>query len=180
MRSLVLAQFAATALLVLAGCDDATGTLQGGEALEGSTAPTSLCDPTWTSLYASYFGPVGLASCAPSGQSSCHGAVDQAGASFSGFVCGSTSDECWQGMTQGISSDAGVEPGPILPPDGGDPTKSQLWVSIHQATASGAGLNNMPCGNPATGCPATVASYTFTTADLACISTWAQAGAPNN
>jgi hypothetical protein len=180
MRSLALAPLAAVALLVLAGCDDATGTLQGGEALEdSSTPPTVQCEPTWTSLYTIYFGPLGQASCSPSGDSSCHGTASQTGAGFSGFVCGSTQDECWQGMTQGISPDAGGLFPPILPPDAGDPTQSQLWVSIHKTTGGGGLSNNMPCGNPPT-CTATAATYTFKTADLSCLETWAQAGAPNN
>ena len=175
MRSVALVQLAAGALLVLAGCDDATGTVRGGEAL---ASQSTACDATFTSLYANFFGPVGQASCSPSSQSSCHGDTSQTGAMISGFVCGSTQEECWQGMTQGIPADAGGTLPPILPPDGGDPTQSYLWVSIHKTSGSG-GLNNMPCGNPP-GCAATSASFTFMPADLSCLQQWAQAGAPNN
>jgi hypothetical protein len=175
MRSLALVQLAAGALLVLAGCADATGTVRGGELLTAE-ASSQTCDATWTSLYANFFGPTGQASCGPSSQSSCHGAASQTGALFSGFVCGSTQDECLQGMTVGAEADAGVPP--ILPPDGGNPSMSQLWVSLHKSTSTG-GLENMPCGDP-TACLAAQASYTFTDSDLACISTWALQGAPNN
>ena len=175
MRSVALVQLAAAALLVLAGCTNATGTVRGGELLvREASAPT--CDPTWTSLYANFFGPTGQASCGPSSQSSCHGAPTETGATFSGFVCGSTQDECWQGMTVGAAADAGIPP--ILMPDGGDPTMSQLWFSLHKTTGS-AVLANMPCGDPPA-CLTAQATYSFTDSDLSCISTWAQQGAPNN
>jgi hypothetical protein len=163
-------------LVFATACTDATGAVHGGEALTSTTPAT--CGTTWTSLYADFFGPTGQASCSPSGQQSCHGNASQLGAQTSGFVCGPTKDDCLLGMTQGIPPDAGGFFPPILPPDGGDPTQSQLYVSIHKG-AAGPGLNNMPCGNPPT-CKSTSATYTFTTSDLACITTWAQQGAPND
>jgi hypothetical protein len=176
MRSVALVPLAAGALAVLAGCADATGTVRGGEAL---TSEASACGTTWTSLYADFFGPTGQASCSLSSQSSCHGTASDTGAQVSGFVCGSTQDQCWQGMTMGLAADAGGGLfSPILPPDGGDPSHSQLWASIHKSTSTG-GLENMPCGDP-TVCLSASATYTFTDSDLACISTWAQQGAPNN
>lgn len=175
MRRFDLAPLAVGVLLLASGCTDATGSVQGGEAL--TTQAATNCEPTWTSLYASYFGPTGQASCSPTTQSSCHSVATELGAQTSGFVCGSTKDGCWQGMTVGIPpAEGGFFPA-ILAPDAGDPTQSQLWLGIHKA--SGGGLNNMPCGNP-TICTASVSAYTFTASDLACISTWAQQGAPNN
>jgi hypothetical protein len=170
MRSIALVQPAAGALLFLAGCADASGTVRGGE--------VQTCVATWTSLYATFFGPVGQASCGPSSQSSCHGTADQTGAQISGFVCGSTQDECLQGMTVGIPADAGGLFPPILPPDGGDPTMSQLWVSLHKSTSTG-GLENMPCGDPPV-CQTAMATYAFSDSDLSCISNWALQGAQNN
>jgi hypothetical protein len=176
MRRLAFASLAPTALVLATGCTDATGSVQGGQALT-FVSDAGPCN-TWSALYAAYFGPTGQASCAPSSQSSCHGDASQLGAQTSGFVCGSTKDTCWQGMTQGIPPDAGGFFPAILPPDGGDATQSQLYVSIHKSS-SASGLNNMPCGDQPI-CHAGTATYTFTDTDLACITAWAQGGAPNN
>ncbi len=127
------------ALLVVAstGCDDATGTVSGGQAL--------ICAPsgggaTYTDLYADFFGPCGQGSC--SGQSGCHDNATETGALTSGFVCGGTQKSCWEGMTMGIPADAGGVFPPIAPPDAGDPTQTPLYGGLHKAKASG--LNNMP------------------------------------
>lgn len=179
MRRLALACLAPTALALASGCTDATGSVQGGQALtitSGDSAPP--CGTTWTALYGGYFGPTGVATCAPGNQSSCHGDATQSGAQTSGFVCGTSKDTCYQGVTQGIPPDEGGFFPAIFPPDAGDPTQTQLYTSIHKTT-SATGLNNMPCGDPPT-CHAGNASYTFTASDLACITAWAQHGAKND
>ena len=190
MRSAVpIRRVALALLLVTTGCDDATGFVQGGEALTSEAG----CTPTWTGLYATYFGPSGQASC--TAQSSCHGAASQSGAQTSGFVCGATKESCWEGMTRGINPvDAGGVFCPIVcvEADAGgagcpqnstfacptDPTQQSLYTDLHKAKASG--LNNMPCGGNLIECPASGSTYTFTSDDLACISTWIQQGAQDN
>ena len=68
----------------------------------------------WQDLYTSYFGLAGQASCSQL-KGSCHRATADLGVATSGFVCGTTSDECWQGMTQG----QGGHPGQGGRPQGG-------------------------------------------------------------
>jgi hypothetical protein len=184
-------------LLFTVRCTDATGSVQGGAPLTSQAA----CTPTWTSLYATFFGPAGQASC--SAQASCHGAASQSGAMTSGFVCGSSKEECWEGMTKGINPvDAGGVFCPIVctSEDAGgagcpqnssfscpsDPTQQSLIIDLHKA--SGGGLNNMPCAAPLDAgadagvleCLASQSAYTFTSDDLACITTWIQQGAQDN
>jgi hypothetical protein len=193
MRRLLLRALSAAplaGLLLTARCTDATGYVQGGQSLTSEEGGA----PTWTGLYTDYFGPSGQASC--TAQSSCHGDATQSGAQTSGFVCGSTKEECWQGITQGIppppagqgvfcpivciSGDAGGMGCPqntsFACPS--DPTQQSLYTDIHKA--SGGGLNNMPCGGNLVECPASGATYTFTSDDLARISTWIQQGAQDN
>ncbi|HEY3815644.1 MAG TPA: hypothetical protein VGL81_00655 [Polyangiaceae bacterium] len=175
--------------LLLTGCDDATGVVQGGQALVSQEAGP----PTWTGLYDDYFGPSGVASC--TAQSSCHGTATQAGAQTSGFVCGATKDECWAGVTMGVNPvDAGGVFCPIvcIGADAGgagcpqntsfacptDPTQQALYTDIHKT--SGGGLDNMPCGGNLVTCPISGSTYTFTADDLARISTWIQQGAQDN
>jgi hypothetical protein len=166
-------------LLCLGGCADATGSVQGGEALTSEEGGT----PTWTGLYTDYFGPSGQASC--TAQAGCHGTASASGAMISGFVCGSTKESCWAGMTQGIGVDAGGVFCPIVCVGScngqacpTDPTQQTLWQDIHKAQASG--LNNMPCGGNLVECPASGSTYTFTSSDLARIQTWIQQGAQDN
>ncbi len=186
MRRPLLALLPAAAVVLGAACTDATGAVQGGEPLQeaASLGEGGSGGTTWTSLYQDYFGPSGSAGCAASAQ--CHQSASGIGAQTSGFVCGASKDECWQGMTQGIGLDAGGLFCPIVclgtcaqtsqacPTD---PTQQQLWSGLHKS--GGGGLNNMPCGNP-TICSASASTYTFTSDDLARIQAWIQAGAPND
>jgi hypothetical protein len=173
MRSAVpIRRIALALLLSTAGCDDATGNVLGGESLTSEAG----CEPTFTSLYANYFGPSGQATC--TAQASCHGTAAASGAMTSGFVCGQTKESCWQGMTMGIPADAGGVFPPIAPPNAGDPTQTQLYGGLHKSKASG--LNNMPCGGNLVTCPSSGSTYTFTPDDLSCISTWLQQGAQDN
>jgi hypothetical protein len=193
----MLAMLVAAALVAASGsgCTDATGSVQGGQALTtcsgGGSASGS--NTSFSSLYTDFFGPCGGASC--SGQSACHGAADQTGAILSGFVCGTTKDACWQGMTQGIALSAGGSLCPIVclgtcaqvaPDDGGpppsacptnDPASQLLVTSLHKQQSTG--INHMPCGDP-TACTAAKSTYTFTPDDVARITAWIQAGAQND
>lgn len=90
---------AALALACVAACD-ASSTVQGGQALttDPCASPEALT-PTWHDLYQCYFGPSGKASC--TAQGFCHGSPTEQGGGYSQFICGSSSLECWQGMTIG-------------------------------------------------------------------------------
>jgi hypothetical protein len=161
-----LASLPVLLLLWALACDQATGTVKGGQALTAQpTGCAANCtDATWTCLYDNCFGPSGLASCSTA-QGTCHSDASQVGSQISGFVCGATKDSCWQGMLVG-------QPGsfpPIVPclgaagdtgdagdtadaadaasgsgtvnlcgPDAGglDPTTMQLYTALHQAASS--------------------------------------------
>jgi hypothetical protein len=119
----------------------------------------------WQDLYAAYFGSTGLASCSQL-PGSCHRSASDLGVPTSAFVCGATSDACWQGMTQG-------QPGrtPLVPSGVTDPTRTPLWAALYKgAPAGGTMSNNMPQN----------LSYTFSPSDLARIGAWIGDGAPNN
>jgi hypothetical protein len=132
----------------------ADGGLDGGQAVR------------WQDLYASYFGLAGQASCSQL-PGSCHRAGSDLGVPTSGFVCGITSDACWQGMTQSANGQT-----PLVPEGGApDATKTSLWAALYKgAPAGGAVRNNMPQN----------LSYTFSPSDLARIQAWIESGAPNN
>jgi hypothetical protein len=122
----------------------------------------------WSDLYNCYFGPSGIAKCGSA--SGCHDIANDDGAQGSGFVCGHSSLECWQGMNMSVLPN-GV---PIVfGPDGGiplaDPTTATLWLALRKT--SGEGLDNMPL------LPATA---TFSSYDVARIATWIGRGAPND
>lgn len=92
------------------------------------------------------------------------------GVATSGFVCGTTSDSCWQGMMQGQLGHA-----PIVPADATDATQTPLWAALYKGppadgSVSNAASNNMPQNG----------SYTFSASDLARIQAWIQSGAPDN
>lgn len=172
----------ALVLLALAGCDSASGTVSGGEALVSE--PDSGGGTTFTALYADFFGPSGKTSC--TAQSTCHGDANQNGAQISGFVCGTSKEACWQSMTQ--ASDTDLFP-PIVTPGVTDPKATVLYKCLHQPASSSDNSIcsksqtaidcNMPCGDPPT-CTVGAAVYTFTADDLARITTWIQQGAQDN
>jgi hypothetical protein len=179
-----LAALALVAVAAAAACTNATGQVEGGELLVadpcGPDAP-----PTWTTLYTCYFGPSGTASCGS--LAACHQNAAGLGAMTGGFVCGSSKESCFQGMTQGIAPAAGGVFCPIVclgtcPQNGeacpSDPTKQLLLGDIHKA--GGGGLDNMPCGGNLIVCPSGSATYTFTSDDITRITTWIQQGAQDN
>jgi hypothetical protein len=176
----------AAAIVLGIACDSATGEVQGGECIFECDAGTSTAS-TWTSLYDDYFGPSVSSSC--TAQTSCHGTAGESGALISGFVCGGSKQACWEGMTAGIAPDAGGFLPPIVTPGVADPTKTVLYQSLHQASPSADNAFcaksttltdcNMPCNN-ASGCTVASAAYAFSSADLARVAAWIQAGAPND
>jgi hypothetical protein len=162
--AILAAMFSAGAL----SCSDASGVVRGGEALV--VGPPDPCadggtSSTWTDLYTCYFGPTGKASC--SAQGTCHGDSSQSGALTSGFVCGTSKDACWQGMTQDTYCANAEPPCPIVPP-GGSTTFKTTGLYKNLAKVSGGG--NMPQNG----------SYLFTDADLARIAQWISDGAKND
>lgn len=107
MRSLLAALLALGACALLCGCD-ATGSEQGGQSLTPDPCDATKGGHTWTDLYTCYFGPTGKANC--SAQSACHVSPNSSAAAISGFVCGSTKESCWFGMTHSIYVLQDVEP----------------------------------------------------------------------
>lgn len=119
----------------------------------------------WQDLYKTYFGMNAQASCSQN-PGACHRAVSDLGVATSGFVCGTTSDSCWQGMTQGQPGHAA-----LVPAGAADATQTPLWAALYKGAPNGGAVsNNMPQN----------LSYTFTMGDLARIQAWIQSGAPNN
>jgi hypothetical protein len=166
-------------LFLSAGCNGATGSLQGGQPL---LCPPSNGGSTWTDLYADYFGPCGKASC--SGQSYCHTDTASTGYLVSGFVCGATQESCFEGMTVAPPADAGGGTFTPIASGGTDPGTTQLVLALHKSPTQ-PDFDNMPCGGtvPDAGlppCPPAQATASFSADDLARISAWLQQGAPNN
>jgi hypothetical protein len=166
----------------LFACSDATGSLRGGDYVfdagaalttgDANVGPSTACQAggansgsRWQDLYACFFGPAAPSSCTSSGI--CHGASDQAGTLGSGFVCGPSSDACWQGMTTPVSS--GFQP--LVPPAGATDATTTMLYSALRKPDPGNTLNNMPF-SPAT--------FVFQTDDLTRIKAWIQAGAKND
>jgi hypothetical protein len=193
-RPLLFATLAAATMAIAGGCTDATGSVQGGEALTSSGTSDGGGGTTWTSLYADFFGPGGKASC--SSQTTCHGDPSQSGTQISGFLCGTTKDSCWHGLTNSLGTDAGGFGLPAILPTGStdagpvDPTKTPFYLALHQATSGDNSLCsqesaniafdcNMPCGDPVT-CHEQTSPFLFMTDDLARIATWIQQGAQDN
>jgi hypothetical protein len=125
-----------------------------------TTIPQLGTGHTWSELYADYFGGTGRATCA--GNGSCHGTTSGAGFASSQYVCPpDDKDACYKSM---LSASAGlITSGQTLEND-------FLYQAIRKEAA--VGLNNMPL-EP-------VQIYTFTPTDLARISAWVAAGAPND
>ncbi len=160
-----------------ASCSDATGSLKGGEALLAPAVDCTKTGPdcsTWTYLYACYFGPTASAHASGcSAQPQCHGAMTGTGAGSSGFVCGATQAECYQGMR--MSKEQFL---PTLVPSGAtDFTATTLYQTLYKdGTDAGGANNNMPVTT--FGGPPVMPG--FTAAELGCIGAWVSAGAPNN
>ncbi|MDP9036138.1 MAG: hypothetical protein M3O50_15155 [Myxococcota bacterium] len=149
----------ATAALMMLGCGDATGVIQGGQSLTASdaqsTATSGDAGPSWNDLYTTYFGPTGSATCSGA---SCH----QKGGAAEGFwACGSTASECWNGITVSVVPKGGAT----------DATTTQLYTALRTPSCTAmAATCNMPLLN----------AFVFQAADLAKVVAWIQAGAPNN
>lgn len=139
-----------------------TGSSGAGAGSSGETAPVA----TWTYLYKTYFGsPVMYVGCG-SAQQICHQAKADSGVTIipiSGFVCGTTAAECYQGMTT-------ATPPLISATYAANPTKAPLYLALFTGGTPGATSDNMP----------QTGLYAFTPSDMALIAQWIKNGAPNN
>jgi len=160
--------------LLAAGCSSASPDEQGGGARFDAAAPSvssnddggDACGSPdfdaaegtgWSDLYRDYFGPTAPASCAGTvGQ--CHGEASGLGAQASGFVCAGGVTGCYQGIT---SPSAG------LIGEATNPTGSSLYATLRKTCAGGI-------------MPKVPADFYFGAADMARITDWLAAGAPDN
>jgi hypothetical protein len=166
----------AVASAALAACAEATGEIQGGESqFDGGSAapPVDVADVgtvTWTDLYDSYFGPSAPASCTAVANG-CHMTLNDLGAQQSGYVCGTSKDSCWSGITS--SAIPKSYPPPV--PDGGSrtPTGTVLYQALHPVGVQTAGQMPLTAADGGAG-------YQFTPLDLARIAAWINQGAAND
>jgi hypothetical protein len=170
---------AATLVFATVSACDANQSPTGGDALfDGAVDPgpqdgQALCittdagDRTWTSLYQDFFGPTGNGQCGAAtrtganGTTSCHHDGTGNGALASGFICGDTQESCYEGITSPQAVFVGQ---PVVVPC--NPSASYLTQVLRH---DGAGI--MPYY------PETVV---FSDDDMARVSGWISAGAPND
>jgi hypothetical protein len=96
----------------------------------------------------------------------CHQAKGDSGVTImpvSGFVCGTTAAECYQGMMT-------ATPPLISASYTADPTKAPLYMALFTGGTPGLTSDNMPQSG----------LETFSPSDLALIAQWIKDGAPNN
>jgi hypothetical protein len=166
----VLASSACTGAPARPGLGPPAGDTPSGSADEldaGDAAGPNPCDDagdrgdgaTFTDLYRDFFGPMGLATC--SARSICHVPGGQ-GAQLSGYECYPDQVGCWTSMTS-----AGLTTSIV--PDGGTPEDTLLYRILRKAPPT-PGSGPMPRNS----------SFAFCPNDLARITAWIDAGAPNN
>jgi hypothetical protein len=172
----------AGALSLAAAACSATGNIQGGQyilpvidagvvetsaAIPDLTLPASCSDGgensgiRWQDLYACYFGPSGVASCAGT-VGNCHGEPDGLGATITGFNCApGDSTACLTSM-EGYGLFAA----------GQDPQMTTLFSVLRQSPgefcSAGSCMPLMP------------ADVVFGPDDMARIGSWIDSGVPNN
>jgi hypothetical protein len=160
-----------------AGAASGSGSTGSGSAGSGGTTAAT---PTWSYLYETYFGgttaPDGgvtpaLSACGLA--VSCHQLAGDPGPTQvppkSGFVCGTTSHECYTGMLN-------ATPPLIGSAYTANPTTAPLYVSLFAGGSPGVctpGGSATPCHN---NMPFTLV-YQYTATDLALIAQWMQNGA---
>jgi hypothetical protein len=170
----------ALSLLAAGGCTNATGNIQGGEyilpVIDAGTTSVVIPDLTlpancndggmnagirWQDLYACYFGPSGVASCAGS-VGNCHGETMGAGAVISGFTCPpADATGCLMGM-ESINLFAA----------GQAPTMTTFFSVLRQDPSNS-------CPNEAC-MPLEPQTVVFGPDDMARIGAWISSGIPNN
>jgi hypothetical protein len=173
---LPLPVIAATAL----ACE-AVQSVQGGNALfdagpEPQPVPPG-CDSgcvavapanaTWTALYKDLFGPAGIGQCGDAtrtgqnGTTSCHQSAGDNGAVASGFICGTTQQSCYDGITSPNANFVGQQV--VL---ACSPCASYLTQVLRH---DGGGIM-----------PYFPENVVFSDDDMARVSAWIAAGAQNN
>jgi hypothetical protein len=117
---------AASVIAFHATACDAPQTVQGGDPLfDAGPEPLPGCDSgcvasapanaTWTALYKDLFGPAGIGQCGDAtrtgqnGTTSCHQDGTGQGALASGFICGTTQQSCYDGITSPSASFIGQQ-----------------------------------------------------------------------
>jgi hypothetical protein len=158
----------------------ASTTVQGGTPLfaplvDCATPATGACG-TWTYLYACYFGstqPESGVGCAGAG-GVCHALMTDTGAVTSGFVCGSTQQSCYAGIT--MSAIPGL-PTLVL---SSKEAPALLTALFKAGTTPQSKADNMPASGLSAPPVTNATWHGFTPADIDCINTWVNAGAPNN
>ena len=180
---LSLPVIAASGVAIQATACDAPQTVQGGDPLfDSAPDPLPGCDSgclasapanaTWTALYKDLFGPAGIGQCGDAtrtgknGTTSCHHAAGDQGAMASGFVCGDTQESCWQGITSPQANFIGEQVVVAC-----SPCSSYLTQVLRHGDGDG-GLTGIMPFYPE--------SVVFSDDDMARVSAWIAAGAPNN
>jgi hypothetical protein len=154
------------AAVAIGACSNApNGVTGGGDVFDATPpiAPATHCADgtgvTWTDLYRDCFGP-GYADCGGTG--GCHRSSQDTGTSFSGFLCGTSKESCYEGMV-GIDS--------LVTPSGTqEPEKTRLYAALRKAP---------PLTSPERAMPNNT-GFAFSAGDLARISAWIKNGAKND
>ena len=186
MRFLLLSLpvIAAGAVAIQATACDAPQSFQGGEPLFDAAPPGQVqppgCDSgcvtpvpanaTWTTLYADLFGPAGIGQCGDAtrtganGTTSCHHDSGGNGALASGFVCGETEQDCYDGITSSMANFLGQQVVVACSPCG-----SYLTQVLRHGDGDGGVVGLMPFYPE---------NVVFSDDDMARVSAWIAAGAP--
>ena len=153
------------AIAALGACSAANQTPTGGEFRFDAAVPPPPASrgggggpATWTALYGDLFGKPNPGPGCAGTPGQCHGAAGDPGAQASKFVCGTTKDACFAGIT---NPDAKLL-------NQSDPKSSLLLNTIRWS------------GNPSGVMPKQPATYVFADLDIQRLEAWMMAGAPNN
>lgn len=183
---LSLPVIAASAVAIQATACDAPQNIQGGDPLFDATPEPKATPPgcdsgcvtpappnaTWPALYNDLFGPASIGQCGDAtrtgqnGTSSCHHDPGGAGAIASGFVCGETQQQCFDGITNPAANFLGQ---PVVVAC--SPCGSYLTQVLRHSDGEGGITGIMPI-QPETAI--------FSADDMARVSAWIAAGANSN
>jgi hypothetical protein len=146
----------AFALLAVAAAACGSGdSATGGGADAGADQPWLRIKPTWDSIYAGYFGPSGVASCANG--STCHTTADKSGVIASNFAC-VDKDACYASLNGSSHL--------IRAQDPMDPAATPLLAKLRQK----GGMGRMPSSS----------TFVFQPEDVQVLETWIGNGAKND
>ena len=139
--------------VVMTACSSGDST--GGGGGDAGAQPWLTIKPTWDSIYAGYFGPSGVASCANG--STCHTTPDTSGVIASNFSC-TDKDACYASL-MGASH-------LIRAQDPMDPAATPFLSKLRQKT----GMGRMPSNS----------TFLFQPEDVDVLKTWIGHGAKND